>query len=180
MLANSCTNCLYSFLCGFIFMLKCGSLCNISQTAPFVVYYDYLIWEYFTSSLAILISLIELVMCLQRYSVISHLERFKFKNFFNVFPILVVFSLLTYSPRLFVYGVVKDLNGDDYELIETSLSKSFLGIFLEITMSAIRGPLLAICIMIINVLTAFKFASLIKNKRKLRVKHSKSGIIINL
>jgi hypothetical protein len=90
----------------------------------------------------------------------------------------VIFSLLTYSPRLFLYGVVKDLN-DDYELIETSLSQSFLGIFLDITMSAIRGPLLAICIMIINVLTAFKFASLIKNKQKLRVKHSKSGIIIN-
>jgi len=95
-----------------------------------------------------------------------------------VFPILVIFSLLTYSPRLFLYGVVKDLN-DDYELIETSLSQSFLGIFLDIAMSAIRGPLLAICIMIINVLTAFKFASLIKNKQKLRVKHSKSGIIIN-
>jgi hypothetical protein len=178
MLANSCTNCLYSFLCGFIFLLNCGSLCTISQTAPFIVYYDYLIWEYFTSSLAILISLIELVMCLQRYSVISHLERFKFKKFFNVFPILVVFSLLTYMPRLFLYGVVKDLN-DDYELIETSLSKSFLGIFLDITMSAIRGPLLVICIMIINVLTAFKFASLIKKKRKLRVKHTKTGIIIN-
>ena len=168
MLANSCTNCLYTLLCGLIFMTKCGSLCSFSKVSPFVVYYDYLI-KYFTSSLAILISLIEIVMCLQRYSVISHSKRFKFKKFIYVFPLLVLVSLTTYLPRLFLYGVVKDSN-NNYELIKTNFSRALMGIFLEITMSVIRGPILIICIMVVNVLTALKFIKLIKLKRRLTEK----------
>jgi hypothetical protein len=178
MLANSCTNCLYTLLCGFIFVTKCGSLCDFSKVSPFVVYYDYLI-KYFTSSLAILVSLIEIVMCLQRYSVISQSKRLKFKKFIYIFPLLVLVSLATYLPRLFLYGVVKDSN-NNYELIKTNFSRAFMGIFLEITMSVIRGPILIICIMVINILTALKFIKLIKLKRRLtEKKQTQTGNSIN-
>jgi len=180
MLANSCTNCLYCFLCGFMFLTRCGSLCSISLPSLMAAFYDYLIVGYVTSSLAILISLIEIIMCLQRFSVISHSEWFKFKKFFYVFPFLVLVSLITYLPRLFTFGVTKDLN-DDYELIQTSFGRSFMGIFLEISMSVIRGPILVICIMTINVLTALKFVKLIKIKRKLKERRpTQSGKIINI
>ena len=178
MLASSFANFLYMFLCGFIFLLKCNRLCSINQNTLAIVLYSYLIWDYFTSSLAILISLIEIVMCLQRFSIISNSKRFKFENFRVIFPIIVVFSLLNYLPRLFF----KEINAlsDGYALVNTKLSKQMFGIILDLLMSAVRGPILLCLIFIINVLTAIQFASLMKKKKKLNERNKQKGKIIKM
>ena len=167
MLAGSSTNCLYMFLCGFIFLPNCDRICSIDQNSLIVNIYSLLIIDYFTSSLAILISFIEVAMCLQRYSIITNSKRFKFKKFNLNFPAIVLLSFVVYLPRLFLKEIITSPNGR-YASVETALAKTQFGLVLNSLMSIVRGPLFLLVILVINVLTAIECAKLMKKKTKLK------------
>ena len=166
MLANSATNCLYTFLCSFVFVLRCGYLCSTDKNSFAVVFYDMFFWEYLTSCLGLLISLNEIVMCLQRYSYIANLESFRFENFEVTFAIFVLASLLNYMSRLFSMKIIRVDNM--YQLVNTSFRATTFGMTLEICASVVRGPLVLVIVVIINILTALKFVEMIKKKRSLK------------
>jgi hypothetical protein len=176
MLSSSATSAIYNFLCGFIFLLRCGTMCNTNTARLELILYSFAIWDYLTSSLAILISSIEIIMCIQRYSVIANWEKFQFKRFNLIFPILISMSLLIYLPRIF-FKTINEKAGknNEFELVNTSFKTSTLGIVLDILMSVIRGPVCLIIIIIINIFTGIKFVKLIKKKKKMKGGQMKSS-----
>ncbi len=176
MLSSSATSVLYNFLCGFIFLLRCGTICNTNTARLELILYSFAIWDYLTSSLAILISSIEIIMCIQRYAVIANWEKFQFKRFNLIFPILILMSLLIYLPRIF-YKTINEKVGknNEFELVNTSFKTSTLGLVLDILMSVIRGPVCLIIIIIINIFTGIKFVKLIKKKKKMKGAQMKSS-----
>ena len=166
MLTNAISNCVYMLLCAFIFFLRCGTMCTTDLSSLGIILYNFLIWDYATSALAILISLVEIIMCIQRYGVISNWNKYKFERFNLIFPVLVMFSLVVYLPRLFFRQIDKVVDGDaiSYELVNTRFKSTIFGIVLNIMQSVVRGPVLLVIIIIINILTGLKYAELIRKK----------------
>jgi len=176
MLSNSAINAVYEFLCGFIFLLRCGSLCNTNISHLELIIYNFVIWDYLTSSMAILVNFNEIIMCIQRYSVIVNWKRFQFKRFNIIFSVLIFLSLIVYLPRLFFRTINKkgSFNGE-YQLVNTEFKSNTIGFLLDILVSVIRGPVCLIIIITINILTGIKFVKLIKKKKALKRGHPKSG-----
>ena len=166
MVASSATHFFYLIMCGFIFVLRCKSLCHIDSTSYGVIFYHLVIWKYLTSCLGLLISLNEIVMCLQRYSVIRNMEYFKFEKFAFTFTIFTLVSFLVYMPRLFLFKI-SAFDGQ-YFLENTRFKTTVFGIFLNVTGSVIRGPILLVIIFVINFLTGLKFTEVIKKKSTLK------------
>ena len=177
MVAKSAINVLYTFLCGFIFVFKCGNMCLFSSTSIIVVLYEYLIWDYFTSCLAILNILIEIIMCLQRCSIVYNWTCFRFERFYVVILVLSSISLLPYIPSLFLREVISSVN-NEYKIVETKIGLSTTGYVLKLCMAFLRGAVPLLSFVIINIFTAIKFLQLIRNKNKLRFntkKYEQSG-----
>ena len=179
MMSNSAINAGYMFLCGFIFLLRCGSLCKTNTSKLELIIYNFIIWDYLTSSMAILINFNEMIMCIQRYSLIRNWKRFQFKRFNLIFPFLIIMSIIVYLPRLFFRAIRKKENdNNEFELIDTSFKTSTFGIVLDILVSIIRGPICLLIILTINIFTGIEFAKLIKKKKMLKLGNSKPGIFL--
>ena len=176
MVASSMTNFVYLILCGFIFVSRCGSLCSTNKNSLDVILYQLVIWIYVTSCLALMISLNEIVMCLQRYSYITNMTHFKFEKFTLTFTIFILISFLVYMPRLFFYSIVQ--NNQSYSLLTTSFKSTKLGVALNITASVIRGPVVITINICLSILTDLKFVQMIKRKRLL-TKSKNLGLVVD-
>ena len=127
--------------------------------------------------MAILINFNEMIMCIQRYSLIRNWKRFQFERFNLIFPFLILMSIIVYLPRLFFREIHKKENdNNEFELINTSFKTSTFGIFLDILVSIIRGPICLLIILTINIFTCIEFVKLIKKKKTLKLGKSKPGI----
>ena len=169
MLASSVINVVYTFMCGFIFLIKCGSMCPMSKTSIVVVLYEYLIWDYVTSCLAVLNILLEIIMCLQRCSIVSNWSYFKFERFYVVFLVVILISLVPYIPYLFLREIISDANYE-YKIVDTKMGLSNAGDMLKLFVACLRGLVPLLIFVIINVFTAIKFIKLLHNKNKMKFK----------
>ena len=169
MVCNSAANLVYMLLCGFVFVLRCGRLCPTNKNSFAVIFYQLAIWYYLTSCLALFINLNEIVMCLQRYSYISNLDYFRFENFKVTCSIFILVSFLNYAPRFF-FNYIKKVD-NLYFFTATEFKSSTVGIALNIASSLIRGPVVIVIIITINILTDLKFAEMINKKKLLTEKN---------
>ena len=107
MLLKSIINTLYLFLCSFTFLTKCESFCFLPKSTYIIQLYDLFIFNYFTSSLGLLDLLIEVVISVNRMFIISNSRYCQRINMNLVFMSLVGFSLLFYTPYLYVLEIKK-------------------------------------------------------------------------
>ena len=88
-------------------------------------------------------------------------------------------SIIVYLPRLFFREIhEKENDNNEFELINTSFKTSTFGIFLDILVSIIRGPICLLIILTINIFTCIELVKLIKKKKTLKLGKSKPGIFL--
>ena len=105
MLFKSCVNALYLFLCTFIFLIRCDSYCVVSKSLFIIVLYELYIYHYFTSCLGMLDLLIELIISLNRLFIITNRWNFDKMNRKFIFIVISLFSLLFYSPNVYLLTI---------------------------------------------------------------------------
>lgn len=93
-LVHSISYFLYTFICAFSFLIRCGSLCNESTSSTYAAkIYEYFIFGYVTSVLAIFSIMIETRLSFERlyilliYKVILTYKSSQFKGFSNIYCI---------------------------------------------------------------------------------------------
>lgn len=181
-LIHSISYLLYTFFCFFSFLIRCGSLCQTGSTY-FAKLYEYIVFNYMTSVLAIFSILIESCISFERYLLVtngyfksSSGKKLKFKY---VLFILIVFSLLFYVPSVFTEEILQNRDNTTglikYSLELSQFGRSSQGTSVLIFLSAIRNLILLIINLIINLFTVMAFRRYIKNRQKIRIPSTKSG-----
>ena len=124
MLANSVIKMLYTFMCAFICLVRCGRMCPVASTSFVIVLYKYLIYDYVTSCMAVFNILIEIVLSLQRCSIVSNWKRFRFERFNVVILMLTGVSFLPYIPCLFLSEMTSGEGINQYKIVDSKIGSS--------------------------------------------------------
>jgi hypothetical protein len=112
MLLKSIINSFYLFACSFLFLFKCGQFCSDSKYSYLVKLYQLYIFNYLTSCLGLLDLFIELIICFNRYAVVS--KEFHVKDRNNqitrkgdcVILVLITFTFLFYIPNIITQNII--------------------------------------------------------------------------
>lgn len=187
-LVHSISYFFYSLICMFSFLIRCGSLCNESTSSTLVAkFYEYAVFGYLTSVLAIFSIMIETRLSFERYLLVTNsymktgVQTVKFKW---VIFILLCLSILFYFPALFTESIIHDPNRPDGYLLELNeFGRSTAGKIILIAQSALRNLILLLVNSIINILTIIRFRRYITNKRKMqgllsKGRHNSEGIYL--
>jgi len=164
MLIISITSIFYLTFSAFYIIVDCRSNCKISKTFT-VNLFEIYIKEYFTSCLAFFIVLIEILLSIKRFLILSCSFRHK-KITIKYLPFICLgFSFLLYSPELFIKKIIKI--DDGYKLCKTDFGRKKFGTYYPIVVSFLRVFLATIFLSVLNILTAFKFKIQMDKKKKI-------------
>ena len=187
MLINSIVNFLYSFICSFVFVMRCGNLCNLGGTY-LANFYELYLYLYFTSVLGIFNILIEIAIAIQRYLIITNKKMLLKRVSRNCFiAALFVVSVIYYIPYLYWRQIVPlDSSGstNNHSLLEPRVYKikqeehEPIELFIAV-LSSSRGLLILVLLFCINLLTIVKFRSRLKKKETMQsLGKPKSNLIL--
>lgn len=169
MLINSITNFVYSFICSFVFLMKCGQFCKQEKTLISRVYEIYLFY-YLSNVLDIFNILVELLIATQRYTIVSNkIMPVKIPIRFILF-FLLTFSALYCLPVLIWEEVIIKVNSFSQEAMSES-SRADLDHTYKILfgiLSSIRCLFFLTLLIFINLFTLLRFKSQVKQKRLMK------------
>nr|QVK45845.1 G protein-coupled receptor [Proales similis] len=137
---------------------------------------------YLTSALALFNVIIELVICVRRYMILVNRKN-RFLNLPNSIVVLLatVIALLVYLPKFFVYRVVEKESGSSrFAMIVSEFGRSGLGRFLLISITVLRAHVTLLLMLVINLVTMFKFNSLVNRKRKMQSAQPDADSIVSV
>jgi hypothetical protein len=176
MLFYSINEVLYSLICTFVFLIRCGIYCGrLSDTGFYSKMYEYVMFFYLSSVLAIFNILIEIFISIKRYLTILNRKHQAINKISNktILIMLAIFSAVYYSPILFTKSI-KLMNVSDgaslnstkqgYIVASSSFGETSIGKILIILLSAIRGIVGLVVLFIIDIFIIIKFRKLIKRK----------------
>ncbi len=164
MLIISVTSIFYLLFSSFFIIVDCEDSCKVSKTFTANLFEMY-VKEYFTSCLAFFIVLIEILLSIKRYLILSCSFRNQ-KISIKYFPFICLgFSFSLYSPELFIKKIEKI--GDGYQLCKTEFGRKKFAYYYPIVVSFLRVFLATVFLSVINILTAFKFKIQMNKKKKI-------------
>ena len=175
MLFKSIINSIYLFACSFLFLFKCGQFCNDLKHNYLVKLYQLYIFNYLTSCLGLLDLFIELIICFNRYAVISK-ENYAKNHNKNITRVgdcvilaLITFSFVFYMPNMIIYEIIPlnfvnttlsnnatYINSSKYQLALNSNFKTVHDIFEPINIY-FRGLLMIGLIIFVRILASRRF-----------------------
>lgn len=164
MLIISVSSIFYLSFSSFYIIVDCRDNCKVSKTFTANLFEMY-IKEYFTSCLAFFIVLIEILLSVKRFLILSCSFRHKTISIKYLPFICLGFSFLLYSPELFIKKIIQVENG--YTLCKTNFGKSKSGSYYPIVVSFLRVFLATVFLSILNILTALKFKLQMNKKKKI-------------
>lgn len=91
-LVHSISYFFYTLICMFSFLIRCGSLCNVSSTYG-AKFYEYIVFNYLTSVLAIFSIMIETRLSFERYLTKILTIIALFVSFFSIFSTVSTFAI---------------------------------------------------------------------------------------
>jgi hypothetical protein len=175
MLTNSVSNFIYSFICFFVFMMRCGRYCSI-QNMYWVKFYEKYMFFYFTSCLGLFNVFIELLVSIQRYYIVTKPElKQKFSWRYAVI-ILFLFSLAIYTPNIAYRQIVHldsfsnatSLNSTfNFYLIQNDNSNQIAKQMIMFV-SGLRGVLVLILLFVVNLLLLHRFRYQVDKKAHIK------------
>lgn len=168
---------LYIMTMGCSSLINCGTPCQSRANTIWAQIIRYGFYDYLTSCFAINNILIQMFLSLERLFVISNKHVLQKFNSTYVILIIGIFSLVYYSPVLFLKQFVALENGT-YQLVLTSFGMSRVGRLVPGVLSSIRLLLATLGLFSINMTTFVKFKRHVQNKKNLKGNfQSKSGRI---
>lgn len=174
-LVSSIVDLVYSIIVSFFIFYKCGTSCDLVRGKAFSTqFYRAYLDDYFTSCLAINNILLELLASLQRFFMISNktfLQSIKPKIFL---PIIFTFSLVYYSPFLFM-GKIVEKNINEFVIIKTEFGNSKLGDIITLILASLRLCIASPVLFIINFVTLIRFKHRLNRKSNLTIKRLKQS-----
>ena len=201
MLSNSYANLAYSFICSFVFLMRCGKYCTISEAFLTKVYELYF-FIYFSSVLAIFNILIEIIIAYYRYSIVANKSISRFASIKKILIILFALSAIYYLPftiwRKISKKEVISLNshsnhtvlyyGDSLDGALAESQKTKIVYYLDEDFKSLnylykgflyfhvllRSLIVLLCLFFVNIITFAKFNQLI-SKRKLLLNLSQNN-----
>jgi hypothetical protein len=167
LLAMSANDFVY-MLCLIVWIILSKFTCIINKNmhtphglecSHFTLVYHIFISSYLTSAMALFDILLEIYLTLDRLFVIMN-KKFPFKcsTTMSLIASLATFSLIFYSPILFLNRIAIIQNEEKYSILEyTEFGKSKLGKSVPIILSLFRFFLVSIVLLILNVITIVEF-----------------------
>ncbi len=181
MFLNSVTNLAYLFIMFFVFLIKCGQLCDNLKDSYIAKFYHHYFFFFIGNSLGLIGLFMEILISLQRIFYIKNITIFLRDSSINILLLcLVIFSLALYSPNLFFNKInaypIKDNDKIIYKREPTDYYKhnSSVKIFIGVA-QGLRLVLVLVLIVSLNFLT-FRFFKKRIVKKKVVVKENESSI----
>lgn len=181
-IVSSLVDFIYSIVIAFMVLIECGSICDNIRGLHFLThFYRIYLDDYLTSSLAINNILIEIFLSTQRFFIISNKKCLQSISSIRIILIVFCFSLLFYSPVLFLKRIVSidqhnssfNSTTNGYKLEYTEFGNSSIGRALPLILSSIRFILASVILFLINLFTLIKFRKHVNKKSNLKLKLSK-------
>ncbi len=144
---------------------KSWSTCEICQlyTVYFTQLYTIIVFDYITSCLAIFNILIDIIVSFERYLIVVNSRYLRRISTQAVIWFVGVFSLLYYSPVLFMKSIEAIENSSEsFRLVLTSFGKSILAKIVLIVLQSVRIFLSVLLLPTINILTAVQLKRVVK------------------
>jgi hypothetical protein len=167
LLVEAIVDLFYIVIMGCSSLINCGTPCLSRANTLWAQVIRYGFYDYLTSCFAINNILIEIFLSVERLCVISNKPFLQKLSFKPVIVSIAVFSLVFYSPVLFLKQFVYLGNGT-YQLASTSFGLSSAGRIIPGVLSTIRLLLATVCLFAINITTFVKFKRHVKKKSKLK------------
>ena len=104
MLANSIFDQIYLFCVSFIFIVRCGQFCQIKDTFFAKVYVHY-VYMYVANSVALFSLFLEIVIVLQRFSMLNNRDFLSSVNKTFSFTALFIFCFIYHIPQLSTFEI---------------------------------------------------------------------------
>ena len=104
MLANSIFDQIYLFCVSFIFIVRCGQFCEIKDTFFAKVYVHY-VYMYVANSVALFSLFLEIVIVLQRFSMLNNRDFLSSVNKTFAFTALFIFCFIYHIPQLSTFEI---------------------------------------------------------------------------
>jgi hypothetical protein len=174
MLAASFGDLIYLLLLTYNYTVFCPNFINTHKFGQQI--YIIIVKQYLTSCLAIFTILIDLILSIQRYFILSNDKRsYLFKPYKCIILIVFIISFIFYMPVLFQNNILAKINSEsdnivEYSLIETEFGKSSMGNYLLIILSLIRIFLGIILLSFINLINAIIFRKRFENRLKSKIR----------
>ena len=165
LLVSSITDCIYLILASTYFLKFCTT-CQI-KTSLYMQFYLIIVDDYMTSCLAFYCTLLDVLLSIQRYSVLSSNQSFTKKiNYKRVMFILFFISLLFYVPVLFLNNIkiTKYNDGNISYSIDESNDLPFSAKTANLILTTVRIFLALVILSIINIINVMNFSKRFKNK----------------
>lgn len=184
MLAMSISNLFYNGFLSYGIALYCSE-CSISKTygtQVFVIFIDH----YLTSCLAIFSNLVEIILSLQRYFILTNNIYSKNISYRWAISIIAFISFVFYLPSLFSDKIAETVyfNNNNttiyYTVVPSEFGKSTTAVHIGIAWSVIRIILSSIILSSINILNVIEFRKLYKKRIKLRTSNVQLNEITNV
>lgn len=169
MLINSLTNFVYSFICSFVFLMKCGQFCKQEKTFISRVYEIYLFY-YFSNVLDIFNILVEIIIATQRYTIVSNkIIPVKMPIRF-ILLFLLIFSALYCLPVLIWEEVITKVNSFSQETMSESNKEDLDNKYKILfgVLSSIRCLFFLALLILINLFTLLRFKTQVKQKKMMK------------
>ncbi len=144
---------------------KSWSTCEICQlyTVYFTQLYTIIVFDYITSCLAIFNILIDIIVSFERYLIVVNSRYLRRISTQAVIWFVGVFSLLYYSPVLFMKSIEAIENSSEsFRLVLTSFGRSILAKIVLIVLQSVRIFLSVLLLPTINILTAVQLKRVVK------------------
>lgn len=184
MLYASILNFIFSLICVFLAIIRCGSLCSYSYTYEAKVYELY-VYLYVCYSILLASQLLEAVIAVNRllaFSKMKHKFFYCTANMFKVIaPVIIAASFLLYACNVIAhryvkrFGVLIKENNESYEFLYKVVERDFtdsLKILLFVV-NCLENIVLQIVLFVIDMVILAKYVIFTKHKRK-----TKSSILI--
>lgn len=157
----------YISMMGSSSLINCGSPCQSRSNTLWAQLIRLCIYDYLTSCLAINNILIEIFISIERLCIVSNKCYFQKLSFQPVVFTIGIFSLLFYTPVLFLESI-SNLGNGNYQLATTNFGNSEIGRLIPSVLTAIRLLLATVFLFSINVITLIKFKRHLNKKLKLK------------
>jgi hypothetical protein len=106
MLYNSISNLFYTFICSFVFIMRCGKYCQFQNTWMACVYEKYF-YFYFSGVLGMFNVLIEIMIAIQRYFIAANKKFTNESTIKALIIVIIIFSLCAYTPIIITRDILE-------------------------------------------------------------------------
>ena len=172
MLYNSLSNMGYLLTVVFVFVMKCGHLCDIKDTY-FAKFYHHYIFIYASNSIAVFGILIEIIITIQRIFFIRNKSSVKNWPINYILAFLLIFSFIINLPNVIAAEIKPIWSEEKNSTIYVREPKMFfkknpwIKIFIGMLVG-LRLFLILVLLVVLNILMYYLFTEHVKKKNRLK------------